>query len=574
MRTPMWKLALVLVSVLLFAFGCSKKSATAPSKSTNPPSTSVVRKVTLTTSKTQIQPGGVDYATLRATASDSAGKGVSGVTVHFTSKIGTGVSLLPDSGLTDSAGEVVSTLKSQTAVGLDTITASVTTTGGTYSAKVGVTYSSYTLVIDSLASSVPPGNGTMIRATVSTSGTPVPGDTLVWSVTTGHSSQIFNIDSLRITDANGHGRAPYLAGPTTGFDTVSATDAKRNLTTQTTISIGGGTPEDTIPASIIIQSVSSYFLTVRGGGGIEKSNITIQVLNRNGTGMKKPVRVDFTFVQPLGGGEFFAPSSGLTSSTDGTLTTALNTGTKSGTLKFKATVFGTTISTNPTLITIRSGPPDPAHFTILTDKCILPGRTRFLGDEANITVYLADIWGNPVVQTAVWFFTSECMIYPGSATTDETGACTNTFRTSLPNDSSYAWVTAQTRDSSGTPIYKSLAITVYGPLAAFSLTPTNWVIHTHNPPGPTGIRFTLDAEDDHHIGLPGTYLFEIHPEGWTDPSTVTFTSTDCNPPTQNFTFLAADTITPGYQGSATVTATWTGTHQSYTVVDSGNIYKP
>jgi hypothetical protein len=163
------------------------------------------------------------------------------------------------------------------------------------------------------------------------------------------------------------------------------------------------------------------------------------------------------------------------------------------------------------------------------------------------------------------------MIYPGSATTDETGKCTNTFRTSLPNDSSFATVTAQTRDSAGTMIYKSLRITLYGNLAAFTLTPTNWVIHTVN--GPNGIRFTLTAQDDHGIGLPGKYSYAIRPEGWTDPPDEDFGDTDCLPPTLH-TFLAADTISAGYEGPATVTATWTGLHQTVTAIDSGSIFKP
>jgi len=563
MTKPAWKVALVSLVLLPFALSCSKKSTTGPSPTPTPTPTQV-RSVTLTTDKQQIQPNGVDYATLRATALDSLGKGVAGVTVKFshTSKFGTNVTFSPDSGLTDSAGQTVTSLRSRQA-GVDTITA----TAASRTATVQINYSSYTLVIDSLSQSVPPGQGTVVRATLKTGGVPVPGDTLNYFVGTSHGSQIYNVPPANVTDDSGHARAAYLAGNTIGFDTVTVTDSKRSLTTQTFISIGGGTPEDTIPASIIIQSVSSYFLMIRGGGGTEKSDIKIQVLNRNGVGIKRAVRVDFTFIQPLGGGEFFAPSSGLTSSTDGTLTTALNTGTRSGTVKFVATVYGTTIRTTPTLVTIRSGPPDPPHFTISTDKCILPGRTGFVGDEATITVYLADIWGNPVPQTAVWFYTNQCMIYPGSAITDETGKCTNTFRTSLPNDSSFATVTAQTRDSTGTMIYKSLRITNYGPIAVFSLSPSPWTITK-----PGGILFTLTVQDDHGIGIPGDYTFSISPEGYTSPTSAHYGFTVCSPPTQH-AFMAVDTIWVGYRGQAFVKADWKDLYnrQQFAVVDTGII---
>jgi hypothetical protein len=569
MTKPAWKAVLVSLVLLPFALSCSKKTTTGPSGGGGGGGgTATVRHVTLTTSRTQIQPNNVDYATLRATATDSAGKGVSGAVVHFTSKLGTGVSIIPDSGLADSAGQVVTTLKS-TRTGVDSITASV----GTYSAKVQINYTGYTLTIDSLASSVPPGQTTVVRATLRDSvGNPVQGTLLSYYVTAGHGSQIFNLDSLRRTDGAGHGRAPYWAGPTTGFDTVTVKEPLRNLSDQTIISIGGGAPEDTIPAAIIIESISSYFLTVRGGGGTESSTIKIKVLNRNGTGIKKAVRVDFVFVQPLGGGEFFAPSSANTD-TAGTLTTALNTGTVSGTVKFKAIVYGRSIETSATQITIRSGPPDPAHFTLLTQYCVLPGRTGYLGDESQITVFLGDIWGNPVGKnTSVWFFTDQCMIYPGNAQTDDNGKCTNIFRTARPNDSTYATVTAETRDDQGNRIRQSLDIALYGLVtpSTFTLSPTNWVINKNG--SPQGIWFTLTASDDRGLGLPGIYTYSIRPEGWTDPLTETWTPVDC-PIASQHRFFAGDTISVGYQGPGAVVAQWQGLHQSLTVVDSGQIVR-
>ena len=569
MTKPAWKVALVSLVLLPFALSCSKKSTTGPSGGGGGGGgTGTVRIVALTTSRTQIQPNGVDYAALRATATDSTGKGVSGAVVHFASKLGTGVTIAPDSGLSDSLGQVVTTLKS-TRTGVDSITALV----GTYSAKVQINYTGYTITIDSLAQSVPPGQPTVVRATLRDSvGNPVQGNLLLFAVTSGHNSQIYNVDSLRRTDSAGHGRALYVAGPTVGFDTVTVTESQRNLSDRTIISIGGGAPEDTIPSSIIVESVTSYFLTVRGGGGTEVSNIKVKVLNRNGTGIKKAVRVDFIFVQPLGGGEFFAPSSGMTDPATGSLSTALNTGTISGTLKFKAIVYGRSpeISTAATLITIRNGPPDPAHFTLLTQYCVLPGRTGFLGDEATITVYLADIWGNPVPQTSVWFFTDQCMIYPGSAETDNTGRCTNTFRTSEPNDSTYATVTAETRDAQGNRIRQYLDIALYGSVNTFTLSPTNWVINKRT--SPQGIWFTLTAMDDRGLGLPGSYTYTIRPEGWTDPPSETWSAVDCPTATQH-RFFAGDTIFAGYQGAATVVAEWKGLHQTLTAVDSGYIYR-
>ncbi len=562
MTKPAWKTALVSLVLLPFALSCSKKSTTGPSGGGGGGGgTGTVRIITLTTNRTQIQPNNVDYATLRATATDSAGKGVEKITVHFSSKLGTGVTINPDSGLTDAAGQTVTSVRSSRS-GIDTITATV----GSLTARVQINYTSYSLAIDSLGQSVPPGGVTVVRATLRSGGAPVKGDTLAFSVTPTHGSQVY--PPTNVTDDSGRARTAYRAGNATGFDTITVSENKLNLSALATITIGGGTPEDTIPAAIYIESVNPYFLFVRGGGGTEKSDIKVTVYNRNGTPIKKPTRVDFTFVQSPGGGEFFAPSSGMTDS-NGSLATTLNSGTKSGTVKFKATVYGTTISTYPTIITIRSGPPDPAHVSIFTEgSCILPGRTGYLGDETGIGVYVADQWGNPVPTTSVWFWTNQCMIYPGNAETDETGYCHNTFRTAAPNDSTFATVTAQTRDSLGNPINKTMRLTLYGNVSVFSLSPTNWVIDKVN--GPRGVNFTLTVQDDRGIGLPGTYTYTIAPEGYTSPSLDTIGVVGCLPSNQLF-FLGADTLSTGYTGPASVTAHWQGLHQSATKVDSGTI---
>ena len=565
MRKQVWKEALILLLLLPFAFTCSRRNAVAPPASQGGGGgATVVTTVTLTSDKQQLKPDGTDQARLQAIVKDASGKGVPNIIVHFTSRLGTGVSLSPDSSLTDGAGQTVTTLRS-TIMGLDTVTAGV----GNVSGKVQIHYSNYALAIDSLAQTVPPGQGTIVRATLDNAGIPVPGKKLTFSVTSSHQSQIREQSPYSwTTDSAGRARAVYLSGSTAGIDTITVTESSLNLSGRAYISIGGGSPDDSIPASIIIKSVSSYFLIVQGGGGLEQSEIEIQVFNRNGTPIKKSVRVDFSFINPLGGGEFFAPSSGWTSPLDGTLTSVLNSGRRSGTVKFIATVFGTNIRTDPTLVTIRSGPPDGAHMTILTQKCILPGRTPYLGDLATITSFIADQWGNPVPQTAVWFYTNQCMIYPGSATTDETGLCWNTFRTAAPNDSSFATVTVETRDSLGARITKSLRITLYGFVNTFTLSPQNWVIDKTN--GPKSIRFTLIAQDDHGIGLPGTYRFSIQPEGWTNPSEFTYGPIDCLPSGQ-ITFVAEDTLQGGYRGPAAVTATWTGLYQTIAVTDSGTI---
>ena len=349
MRNQVWKGALILLLCLPLALSCSKKNPTRPQEEGS--GGGAVATVSLTSDKLQLKPDGADQARLQATVKDASGKGVPKVIVHFTSKLGSGVTLAPDSSLTDSAGQAISTLRSTTA-GLDTLTASV----GSVSGKIRINYSNFTLVIDSLSQTVPPGQGTLVRATLKNAGTPVLGRRLAYSVSASRGAQIREQPPYSwTTDSGGHARAFYVAGNTTGFDTVCVTDSALSLTGQNFISVGGGSSEDTIPATILIQKVTSYFLVVRGGGGIETSEITILVLNRNGTPIKKSVRVDFSFVQPLGGGEFFAPSSGWTSLTDGTLTTVLNSGYRSGTLKFIATVFGTTVRTHPTLVMIRNG---------------------------------------------------------------------------------------------------------------------------------------------------------------------------------------------------------------------------
>ena len=125
-------------------------------------------------------------------------------------------------------------VRSMTA-GLDTLTASA----GSVSGKIRINYSNYTLVIDSLSQTVPPGQGTIVRATLKNAGTPVPGRRLAYSVSASRGSQIREQPPYSwTTDTAGHARAVYTAGNTAGFDTVTVADSTLDLTGLAFISIG------------------------------------------------------------------------------------------------------------------------------------------------------------------------------------------------------------------------------------------------------------------------------------------------------------------------------------------------
>ena len=214
-----------------------------------------------------------------------------------------------------------------------------------------------------------------------------------------------------------------------------------------------------LPANATILNVTSTSISIQGSGGTnESADITYILRDSAGVPLDKyrPTTVDFTLSGP-DGGESLTPKTGVTDE-NGLVTTTLNSGEKAGAVQVVATFISgiDTISSLPVPIAIHGGLPDSDHFTVLSLTKNIAGLVR-VGREATITAIVGDKFSNIVRPgTAVSFRTSAGII-EGSSVTDEGGNASVTLISAnplpLPADSSFAFITAETKDEDGNSIF-------------------------------------------------------------------------------------------------------------------------
>jgi hypothetical protein len=156
----------------------------------------------------------------------------------------------------------------------------------------------------------------------------------------------------------------------------------------------------------------------------------------------------------------------------------LNSGTVSGPARVVAQVQGTSIFSGPVEVTILGGPPDAAHFCVVTEKLNLHA-FGIAGVEDMITAYVGDQYGNPVQNgTAVWFST-ECGIIQSGAGNTESGITANTLVSCAPwptvTQAGLFYAHAWTIDGAGGMIRDSVSV-LWSGTTILSLTPTSFNI--------------------------------------------------------------------------------------------------
>ena len=189
----------------------------------------------------------------------------------------------------------------------------------------------------------------------------------------------------------------------------AATDA---ITASTTL--GGRTVTQTatiqvLPAaagSIKFASANTTNIALKYTGGVgrqEFSTLTFEVYDGQG----KPVAgsvVDFAFADVNGavGGLTLAPLSGTTDA-NGAVTTVVSAGTLPTSIRVRATVHGSGVTTMSNVLVVSTGVPDNKHFSLSTETGNCEG-FDFDQECSIVTATLGDHFGNPVPDgTAVNF---------------------------------------------------------------------------------------------------------------------------------------------------------------------------
>lgn len=238
----------------------------------------------------------------------------------------------------------------------------------------------------------------------------------------------------------------------------------------------GAEPGDA--ATIVLVSVESSAIGVRSTGQEQTSELVFEVRDATGQPVNQDHAVDvaFSFVSQPGGGEYLSPTS-VTSDGQGLVRTSLNSGTVAGVAKIRANVVGSSpaIASEVASVAIHSGPPDDAHFSLAAENANIAGRVYF-GLEDVITAFVYDIYGNPVPQGTVVYFTTNRGGVTGSAVTNLFGQATATLFSAAPAptcaDTGYAYVTASTIDGNNDVITAAARVLFSGPTVLDVVTPT------------------------------------------------------------------------------------------------------
>ncbi len=184
-------------------------------------------------------------------------------------------------------------------------------------------------------------------------------------------------------------------------------------------------------SSIQLVSQSATSIGVIESGSNETAQITFEVLDSTGVAINtdNAVVVNFTFGAVPGGGEYLYPASIQTNAL-GRATVTLNTGTKAGVAQIIAEVVlpNRTIRSEPVLLAIHGGFPDPAHFAVASDKLNYPV-LGIIGEQIQFTAFAGDKYSNPVRPGTSVYFNSNSGIIEGSAQTDDLGRAQVTLLT-------------------------------------------------------------------------------------------------------------------------------------------------
>ena len=222
------------------------------------------------------------------------------------------------------------------------------------------------------------------------------------------------------TTINGRATMVYTANGCVDTDRVTASATLNGVVTYANVDldIEAGTV-----GSIQFDSATPNSISLKGSGGNETSVVRFRVVDGNGAPIEN-TPVTFT-MSTTAGGLSMSPASDLSDS-EGYVSTTIKSGTVTTDVNVTATVTGSSISTSSLILKVSTGVP-VQHSVSLSATKFNPRAWDRDGEEVQVTMRMADDFGNPVVDgTAVTFWTEGGAIGPNCTTKD--GACTVTWK--------------------------------------------------------------------------------------------------------------------------------------------------
>jgi hypothetical protein len=235
--------------------------------------------------------------------------------------------------------------------------------------------------------------------------------------------------SANVTTVNGIAKAQYRDNGCNSTDTISATIANVPGATAST-NLVVNTPAI---GSLQFVSASPSTITLHGTGGTglgETSTVVFKVVDAGGN----PIQANVAFsLSTNTGGITLTNATAISDPVTGLAQTIVNSGTIPTPVRVIAqttTTTGTVLTTQSDVLSISTGLPDQAHFSLSADIHNIEGLTHD-GSNATLTIRAADHFGNPVPdQTTINFVTPSGVVTPQCRTTG--GSCQVTLSSQEP----------------------------------------------------------------------------------------------------------------------------------------------
>lgn len=337
------------------------------------------------------------------------------------------------------------------------------------------------------------------------------------------------VAATTITTMNGTVTGSYVAKGCSTTDTIraTATVGGQNLSATGSLTVDAATV-----GSIQFESATPTTIGLKGTGLGETSTVIFKVTDSTGA-PEANVPVTFTLDTSVGG-LGLSPST-ATSGSDGTVQTVVSSGTQHTTVRVTATIASPALSTQSSQLTVSTGLPASAAFSIATGVATYASTTSSLacpnveaynidGVTVPITVSLADRYNNPVPDgTAVAFTTNGGHVG---------GSCTTTGAAAGNSACQVTWTSANPRPAlaSDTPDLlaagrSTILATAIGEESFTDLNGTGYW-QSGDPFAHLGEPYRDDNENGIHDA--GEYFLDFNKNQQWDPSTGTFVGITCN----------------------------------------------
>lgn len=287
-----------------------------------------------------------------------------------------------------------------------------------------------------VASNAVTGANTLtVKATVTSGGAPAKNVVVTFAVNSTIAA-VSPASGTALTDANGVAQVSLKSTNTgSGAAEISAkaTVGTTDISGKAAFSVGAS-PTATPTAINFVSAVpADKSIVIKGAGGngrTEVALLTFSVVDSSNSGVPN---VPVTFTTQSTNPVSLVASTGTTD-VNGNVTVAVNSGTQPTTVRVIATVQGTSISAISDTLTVTTGQPTQAAFSLSLQKYYVEGWSHD-NTQNTVTALLADAFGAAVADgTQVVFTTDSGAIVGngGAMCLTVKGGCTVTWRSQNP----------------------------------------------------------------------------------------------------------------------------------------------